>query len=52
MGRHEKYPKLIVYNGLGAKGYLLAPLLGKELADYLLHSIPLDKEIRYSRLQK
>ncbi len=52
MGRHETYPKLVVYNGLGAKGYLLAPLLGKELADYLLHSIPLDKEIRYSRLQK
>ena len=52
MGRHETFPKLIVYNGLGAKGYLLAPLLGKELADHLLHSIPLDKEIRYSRLKK
>ena len=52
MGNHPQYSKLYIYNGLGAKGYLLAPLLGEELANYMLHGTPLDKECVYSRLQK
>jgi len=52
LGKHETYPNLIIFNGLGAKGYLLAPLLAKELIDHLLDDRQLDKEIRYSRLIK
>jgi glycine/D-amino acid oxidase-like deaminating enzyme len=44
IGSHPVYPKLIIANGLGAKGYLLAPLVLKEVADHLIHNSPLDPE--------
>lgn len=34
LGKHPEFPKLVVANGLGTKGYMLAPLLMDEL---LLH---------------
>lgn len=52
MGRHEVYPNLFVFNGLGAKGYLLAPLLAKEMTEYVLEGKELGKEMLYSRLKK
>lgn len=52
MGKHETFPTLFVFNGLGAKGYLLAPLLAKEMVEYILEGKELDKEMRYSRLKK
>lgn len=35
LGRHPWYPELIIFNGLGSKGSLQAPLLAKELTEYL-----------------
>lgn len=35
MGRHPWYPELVIFNGLGSKGSLQAPLLAKELVDHL-----------------
>lgn len=52
MGRHEVYSNLFIFNGLGAKGYMLAPLLAKEMVEYVLEGKELDKEMRYSRLKK
>lgn len=44
MGKHPKIPGLYIYNGLGAKGYLLAPLLGKEMIEFILDAKPLHEE--------
>jgi glycine/D-amino acid oxidase-like deaminating enzyme len=49
LGKHSNFPKLAVFNGLGTKGYLLAPLLAKELIDYLLQDKPLSKEVSINR---
>ncbi len=52
MGRHSQYEKLAVFNGLGAKGYLMAPLLSKEMADFLLKNVAIDKECGLERVSK
>lgn len=44
MGRHSQFKKLAIFNGLGAKGYMMAPLLSLEMSDYLLKETPLNKE--------
>jgi glycine/D-amino acid oxidase-like deaminating enzyme len=35
LGLHPEYPKIAIANGLGAKGYMLAPLLMNELVQHL-----------------
>jgi hypothetical protein len=40
---------LFVFNGLGAKGYLLAPFLAAEFVAHLLKGSPIDKELRSDR---
>lgn len=52
MGTHHIYKNLFVFNGLGTKGYLLAPLLSKELVDHILDDSPLYKEVLVSRTLK
>lgn len=52
LGKHEAFSGLYVFNGLGAKGYMLAPLLAKEMVQFILEDKILDKEIMYSRLKK
>jgi glycine/D-amino acid oxidase-like deaminating enzyme len=52
LGRHPDYPSLYVYNGLGTKGYMLAPLLSKEMADFILHETEVDKEVSLGRFSK
>lgn len=44
MGRHPLFEKLAIFNGLGAKGYMMAPLLSLEMSDHLLKETPLNKE--------
>lgn len=51
MGRHDKFPKLAVFNGLGAKGFLLAPLLAQEMTNYLLKNTSLNQECVLSRMK-
>jgi glycine/D-amino acid oxidase-like deaminating enzyme len=36
MTQHSDFPKLAAFNGLGAKGYLMAPLLSEEMCRLLL----------------
>lgn len=50
MGRHPQFEKLAIFNGLGAKGYMMAPLLSLEMTNYLLKQTPLDKECKLERL--
>ena len=52
MGRHTNFPGLYIFNGLGTKGYLMAPLLAHEMSDFLLDEKILDREIDIQRYQK
>jgi len=52
IGRHELHPKLHIFNGMGAKGYLIAPLLSKEFIEFLVNDLPLSKEIDLRRIRK
>jgi glycine oxidase len=51
IGRHTEFNKLSIFNGLGAKGYLLAPKLVEEFLDYLLEGKSLDKEVDLARIK-
>jgi glycine oxidase len=52
MGSHFTHEKLFVFNGLGTKGYLLAPLLAKEMIEFILDGKILDKEVGLARTIK
>jgi len=45
IGRHAEYPQLAIFNGLGSKGSLQAPLLARQLADLLLDEKPIAPEV-------
>ena len=49
LGAHHSIKNLYLFNGLGTKGYLMAPTLARELADFMFEGIPLDKEISIER---
>jgi len=51
IGKHPVFNKLAIFNGLGTKGYLMAPLLAKECVEYLIDDKTLDKEIDIRRYQ-
>jgi glycine oxidase len=52
LGKHPDFPSLYVYNGLGTKGYMLAPLLSKEMAEFIVNETEVDKEVSLSRFSK
>ena len=52
VGKHPDFPKLVIANGLGTKGYMIAPLLMKELADHLTEGKALHPEADITRFKK
>ena len=52
IGKHPEFPKLVNANGLGAKGFLLAPKIMDELVEHLLYDKELHPECSFSRLKK
>ncbi|MDR0802123.1 FAD-dependent oxidoreductase [Fluviicola sp.] len=52
IGKHPEFPQLIFANGLGTKGYMLAPLIAHELINHLLHGNPLNPECDIQRYKK
>lgn len=44
LGKHPEFPKLVIANGLGTKGYMIAPLLMKELMEHLTEGATLHPE--------
>lgn len=52
MGKHPWFPELIIFNGLGSKGSLLAPLLAKELVEHLEDGMPIHPESDIERFRK
>ena len=45
IGRHAEYPQLAIFNGLGSKGSLQAPLLARQLTELLLDEKPIEREV-------
>lgn len=48
-GRHPVYPNLIIFNGLGSKGFMLAPWLASEISAFIREGKPLPEETDISR---
>lgn len=44
LGKHPEYPKLAIANGLGTKGFMMAPLLMRELLEHLTEGKALHPE--------
>jgi glycine/D-amino acid oxidase-like deaminating enzyme len=49
LGRHPSHHNFLIFNGLGAKGIMLAPFLAKKFSEYLISGNPLDKSFDISR---
>lgn len=49
LGKHPEYPKMVIANGLGSKGYMLAPLLMHELVNHLLKGTEINNESHINR---
>jgi len=52
MGEHPAYQGVYVFNGLGTKGYMMAPTLASELADFILEQKPLNPETDIRRFKQ
>ncbi len=52
IGSHHKFKQLSIFNGLGAKGVVLAPYLSNHLLDNLFEEAPLIQEVNISRFDK
>ncbi len=52
LGTHPEFDKLKIFNGLGTKGYMMAPLLSQEFVAYLKNGSPLDAEVDILRYEK
>ncbi|MEY3585404.1 MAG: hypothetical protein RLZZ243_468 [Bacteroidota bacterium] len=49
LGEHHSIKNMYLFNGLGTKGYLMAPTLARELCDFMFDGVPLDQEIAIER---
>lgn len=48
-GRHPANPRLGLFNGLGAKGALWAPMLARQWVSHLTEGVPFDPEVDAAR---
>ena len=51
VGVHEKYSQLVVLNGLGTRGVMIAPTVAKNLFNHLENYEKLDSEIDITRFK-
>ena len=52
LGQHHIHRSLHIFNGLGTKGYMLAPLLAEEFADFLIRGHALSSEVDLCRFRE
>lgn len=52
LGVHPKHNRLAIFNGLGTKGYMLAPYFSEVFVNRLLHHHELPAEVDIKRFQK
>lgn len=45
LGIHPQHPSLVVFNGLGTKGVMLAPYFANQLYNFLEYNMPIDNEV-------
>jgi glycine/D-amino acid oxidase-like deaminating enzyme len=51
MGEHPTFKDNFIFNGLGTKGYMIAPLLSEELINHILDGTPLHQEVLLERVK-
>jgi len=51
MGRHPRYPEVLIFNGLGTKGVSLAPYFSGMLADWLEGKAEIGREVNIERFK-
>ncbi len=51
IGEHPEFEGLFIFNGLGTKGYMIAPLLAKEFVNQIVNNHPFDAETNLSRFK-
>jgi glycine/D-amino acid oxidase-like deaminating enzyme len=51
LGRHPEYDKLFILNGLGTKGYLLAPWCVQHLCKHIFEGSPISDEVNLQRFK-
>jgi len=52
LGRHPLHPQLAIFNGLGTRGVMNAPMLSRELVDNLMLGVSLHPEADIRRFSK
>ena len=52
MGEHPEHKGIYIFNGLGTKGYLMAPLLAQEMVGFMIEAKDLHEEVQLSRFYK
>lgn len=52
LGKHPIHSNLYIYNGLGAKGFLITPKLSEEFITNVVDSLELDSEVDIKRYEK
>ena len=52
VGRHQTYHDVYIFNGLGTKGYMLAPSLANHLAEAITNNSPLSEELSPDRFNR
>ena len=51
MGWHPQFPNIGIFNGLGSKGALQAPLLAKQFTTHIVYQEPIDSVVNITRLK-
>lgn len=52
VGKHPEYDNLFVFNGLGTRGIMIAPLLSDNLFNFIENNQELNKEVDINRFRK
>ncbi len=52
LGVHKENERLAVFNGLGTRGVMIAPLMAQKLYQFLENGVALDKDISISRFKQ
>lgn len=51
LGEHHTHKQLLIFNGLGTKGVMLAPYFAEILAQFLLNNNPIPDEVNINRFK-
>ena len=51
IGRHPKFPNILIFNGMGTKGLSLAPYFAEHFVKHLLHKEALNNEVNIQQYE-